>query len=46
VVMLIKDLSEEDLQKLKDLMKSEGKKMCSTEPGELTGTALVAVGRK
>lgn len=44
--MLSKDMSEEEMSKLKTLMMEEGRKMCSSEPGELTGVALVAIGRK
>lgn len=44
--MLTKDMSEDDMGKLKELMVLEGRDMSSSEPGTLTGTALVAVGRK
>ena len=46
MVMLTKDFSEEEMAKLKELMTAEGKKMNPDEPGVLTGTALVAVGKK
>ena len=46
MVMLTKDFTEDDKEKLTALMIAEGKKMCSTEPGTLQGTALVCVGRK
>ena len=44
--MLAKDMTEEELGKVKALMMEKGREMCASEPGELTGTALVAVGRK
>ena len=44
--MMSKDLSEEEMTRLKDMMVEEGRKMCASEPGVLKGTALVAVGRK
>ena len=46
IVMLVKDFSEDERARLKSLWVEEGRKMCPSEPGELTGTALVAVGRK
>ena len=46
MVMLTQNYSEDDMAKLKSLMTVEGKKMNANEPGVLTGTALIAVGRK
>ena len=46
MIHLTKDFSEDDSRRLKELCIAEGKKLCSTEPGELQGVALVAVGRK
>lgn len=46
MIHLTKDFSTDDFQKLKDLSVQEGNKMCSSEPGELSGVALIAVGRK
>ena len=45
MVMLTKDFSEDEMTRLRTLFLEEGRKMCD-EPGELEGTALVAVGRK
>lgn len=42
---LVEDMSEEEKDHLVELMMRLGREMTS-EPGELTGTALVAVGRK
>ena len=44
--MLTKDMSEEEMARVKQLMVDEGMKMSPSEPGILTGTALIAVGRK
>lgn len=44
--MLAKDMSEEEMAEAKSLMLEKGRQMCSSEPGELTGVALVAAGRK
>ena len=46
MAMLTKDFSEDEMAKLKALFLEEGRKMCSDEPGEFTGVALVAIGRK
>lgn len=44
--MLTKDMTEEEMGRYRKLMIEEGRKMCSSDPGTLVGTALVAVGRK
>lgn len=44
--MLAKDMTQEEVAKVKARMLEKGREMCSSEPGELKGTALVAVGRK
>lgn len=46
MVMMMKDFTEEQREKLKALMTEKGKEMSPEEPGKFTGTALVAVGRK
>ena len=46
MIMLTEDFSADERAKLKAVFVEEGKKMCSDEPGEFYGVALVAVGRK
>ena len=46
MVMLMKDMSDEEKAKFQELVVEEGKRMCPDEPFTLSGTALVAVGRK
>ena len=46
VQALTVDFSDEEKSKLKTLMMEEGRKRCSTEPGELSGVSLLAVGVK
>lgn len=46
MIALTKDYSEEEMQKLKDLMLTKVKTFAPTLPGKLQGTSLVAVGRK
>ena len=46
VIMLLKDFSDDEKARLRKLMFDEGRKMCPEDPATLTGTALVAVGRK
>ncbi|KAK3639970.1 hypothetical protein LTR56_012144 [Elasticomyces elasticus] len=43
---LIKDMSEEEVTQLRELMVSGMKKQCPNAPGALKGIALVGVGRK
>lgn len=40
------NMSEKEIQTLLDIMVDAGKEMCPREPGELLGTALIAVGQK
>lgn len=46
MVKIMEDFSENDRADLKSLWMEKGREMCSTEPGEFKGTALVAAGRK
>lgn len=46
MVALTKDMSEEEVARTRTRVVEECRKMCPTEPGVLSGTALVAVGRK
>ncbi|KAK3059177.1 hypothetical protein LTR09_000743 [Extremus antarcticus] len=46
LVPIIKEMSDEEVQRYKDMMDEDMKKMCPDEPGSLEGVALVATGRK
>lgn len=46
MVNLLKDFTEEEVERLRGLMLAKTKEMAPSEPGVLHGTALVAVGRK
>lgn len=46
IIKLIEDFSDEDRNKLRELWLEKTRQMCSSEPGELSGISLVAVGTK
>ena len=46
MVMLMEDFSQEETAQLKALLTNKIKEMSPSEPGKLSGTALVAVGKK
>lgn len=45
-VMMLKDVSAEDKARVRERMMEEGRKLAPTDPVNLKGVALVAVGRK
>ena len=46
MVAMTKDMSAEDVQRLRELSIAKCEEMSSEEPGELHGTVLIAVGKK
>lgn len=46
IIAICKDMSEDEITKLKEVMVTGARKMCSDAPGQLHGMALVGVGRK
>ncbi|KAK5117597.1 hypothetical protein LTR62_005019 [Meristemomyces frigidus] len=46
MIALTKDMSAEQVEKYKEIWIEDMKKMCGSEPGSLSGVALVGVGRK
>ncbi|KAK5127191.1 hypothetical protein LTR85_008552 [Meristemomyces frigidus] len=46
MVAICKDMSDEEVTRLKEVMVDEAKRMCPDAPGKLEGVALVGIGRK
>lgn len=46
MIALTRDMSEEEMTKLQEVMVEEARTMCPSAPGKLTGIGLVGVGRK
>ena len=46
VVMLMKDFSDDERKRLRDVIREKARKLCPEDPATLKGVALVAIGRK
>lgn len=46
VIALTKDMSDEEMGRLREVAVRKCREMCPSEPGELSGVSLLAIGRK